>query len=55
MGTIDGVPLHGHDVEVGAVHVEGVTDVIGNPLVDEPHLDNVTDVDLWSISNYIRS
>ena len=46
MGAVDSVPLHCNDVEVGAVHVERVADVVGDPLVDEPHLHDVADVDL---------
>ena len=36
--AVDGVPLHGDDVEVGAVHVERVTHVVSYPLVDEPEI-----------------
>jgi len=48
--AVDGMPLHSNDVEVGAVHVERVADVVGDPLIDKPHLHDVADVDLKLIS-----
>ena len=46
MVRTSGVSLHRNDVKVGAVNVERMNDVEGEPLVDEEDFDDVADVDV---------
>ena len=54
MAGVDGVPLHRHDVEVGAVNVKRMADVESDTLVDEDDLNDVADVDLEQVSAFAK-
>ena len=43
------VPLHGDDVEVVAVDVERVGDVVGNALIDQHQLNHVVEANEQSV------